>query len=1023
MPRRVSASTGEKGVVLPGGWVLDAGDEVVVSDSEWAEIQTDTLIRDRVDDEGTTTDDPTPVPSFRDIQRGAGGGGGGGGGTDPHTHNASDLNAGTVALARLPVASDGENSATELVRADDLRLANSRTPTAHSHAAGDVTAGIFSINRLPVADDGESNSSEIVRSNDMRLSNSRPPTAHGHDAADVSTGAFPVTQLGTGTRATGTYLDGGSGAWTPLPGSDGEGFPLYQARMLSSADMEIVTGAGAIRVGFNSIDYSNPMDMADLTEDAVFIPADGDYMVHALVRATPQAGTLSANGSVTLTVTVNGLATYVDRAFPVLSTSTVYLEVAFKDHFTEGQYIQMTVSTNRGVNHDLLAQAGVYPSLEVSQIKSGAVDEAGAPIDADFDDLNDVVLTAPTTGHIPRHNGTNWVNVLGTTHFQAADATLAALAALATGANLMPYFTGTDTVTTTSLTAFGRTLAGLADSAALTAQVAAASETASGKVELATTAEVVTGTDVVRAATPAGVAAAINALVAGAPGLLNTLDEIAQALGDDPNFAATLTTALAGKQPLHANLTALAGLAGAANKLPYFTGTGAMSMSDITAFARGFLANTSAATMRTALDAASLAGTETFGGQKTHALPIRHTEQAASPATPTSGFGLFYFKADGLPYAMGDDGVERPLLPLTSSLEENPGFEGTWVTALRPSPSTVGRPPDWSEFWAASAAEYYADTTDKVSGSQSLRVVRPTGVNATFQNDDAFSVTPGDVITRSIWMKGSASTCRVTVRMLTGDTAGNAQHFGTGVQIQAQTVALTTAWSKYTVSFIIPAGHVFGRFDFACTVNGTDGPRTFWFDAAESSAASPVTGSGVVTGEIKAWPLAVAPTGYLIIDGSTPLIADYPALAALLGTTFGGNGTTTFGLPDGRGKKILGVGTLAPSGTVVGVGASGGADRVVIASANLPLHTHGAGTLATQNAGGHNHNISRSSAAGSGGLVVRGTATSVIDNVSPITAEPNHTHVVVGSTADGAFANTGLSTMDPYIAFNWIIKT
>lgn len=53
----------------------------------------------------------------------------------------------------------------------------------------------------------------------------------------------------------------------------------------------------------------------------------------------------------------------------------------------------------------------------------------------------------------------------------------------------------------------------------------------------------------------------INALVAGAPGLLDTLDELAAALGDDQNFAATVTTALAGKQPSNATLTALAALA------------------------------------------------------------------------------------------------------------------------------------------------------------------------------------------------------------------------------------------------------------------------------------------------------------------------------------------------------------------------------------------------------------------------------------------------------------------------------
>ena len=79
----------------------------------------------------------------------------------------------------------------------------------------------------------------------------------------------------------------------------------------------------------------------------------------------------------------------------------------------------------------------------------------------------------------------------------------------------------------------------------------AASETVSGIVELATSAETVTGTDTTRATHSAGVKAAIDAaiaaLVASAPGVLNTLDELAAALGDDPNFATTITTALATK--------------------------------------------------------------------------------------------------------------------------------------------------------------------------------------------------------------------------------------------------------------------------------------------------------------------------------------------------------------------------------------------------------------------------------------------------------------------------------------------
>ena len=71
-----------------------------------------------------------------------------------------------------------------------------------------------------------------------------------------------------------------------------------------------------------------------------------------------------------------------------------------------------------------------------------------------------------------------------------------------------------------------------------------------GHVQLATNAETTTGTNTTKAVTPAGVKAALEALIAAAPSALDTLNEIAVALGNDPNFATTMTNALAGKAAL-----------------------------------------------------------------------------------------------------------------------------------------------------------------------------------------------------------------------------------------------------------------------------------------------------------------------------------------------------------------------------------------------------------------------------------------------------------------------------------------
>jgi hypothetical protein len=88
--------------------------------------------------------------------------------------------------------------------------------------------------------------------------------------------------------------------------------------------------------------------------------------------------------------------------------------------------------------------------------------------------------------------------------------------------------------------------------AAASATVPDATTAAPGKIEIATLAEVATGTDSARAVTPEGVrqeriAVKNEILGVGVPAALDTLDELAAALGDDANFGATITTSLANR--------------------------------------------------------------------------------------------------------------------------------------------------------------------------------------------------------------------------------------------------------------------------------------------------------------------------------------------------------------------------------------------------------------------------------------------------------------------------------------------
>ncbi|WP_440253572.1 phage tail protein [Escherichia coli] len=103
------------------------------------------------------------------------------------------------------------------------------------------------------------------------------------------------------------------------------------------------------------------------------------------------------------------------------------------------------------------------------------------------------------------------------------------------------------------------------------------------------------GTNNTQIASTAYVMAAIAALVDSSPDALNTLNELAAALGNDPNFATTMTNALAGKQPKDTTLTALAGLATAADRFPYFTGNDVASLATLTKVGRDILAKSTVA--------------------------------------------------------------------------------------------------------------------------------------------------------------------------------------------------------------------------------------------------------------------------------------------------------------------------------------------------------------------------------------------------------------------------------------------
>lgn len=198
-------------------------------------------------------------------------------------------------------------------------------------------------------------------------------------------------------------------------------------------------------------------------------------------------------------------------------------------------------------------------------------------------------------------------------------------------------------------------------------------------------------------------------------------------------------------------------------------------------------------------------------------------------------------------------------------------------------------------------------------------------------------------------------------------------------------------------------------------------------------------------GTIILWPLDWAPNGWALCNGQELQITQNQALYSLLGTRFGGNGTTTFKLPDLRGSVPLGMGQ-APTGTTYQVGQTGGVANTTLSVANLPSHTHSA----TFTPGGM-------TCAANGNFTIPATTTlanvAIPDSASYL-AKPNKVGttqvstynndtavikdiqlpggtvnvsgtvsgtgtVAVGATGSGAVVNN----MQPYIVLNYIIAT
>ncbi len=152
-----------------------------------------------------------------------------------------------------------------------------------------------------------------------------------------------------------------------------------------------------------------------------------------------------------------------------------------------------------------------------------------------------------------------------------------------------------------------------------------------------------------------------------------------------------------------------------------------------------------------------------------------------------------------------------------------------------------------------------------------------------------------------------------------------------------------------------------------------------------------------------------APRGWNYCDGSLQSIAEYNALYALIGTTYGGDGQVTFAMPDLRSRVPIGTGQ-GPGLNNIALGEMAGYENVTLVTSNLPSHDHQVQVTVGATSGSQN------SSAPTGVLATVGLAL----YADPTTVS-GHLAGVNANLVGPAGASAPVNLVQPYLAINYVI--